>query len=311
VNSPQTESDYLCTKICYLFGLLIICVGTAFADNGNQSIHIAAVSSAGSCSVVDDPESTSKIESMSVGRLAHIPTQEELARCLNGIDEVMRLVHAGHSLVIDTRESNNSLSDLDGTISVPLYAVHTKNFIKDRNIVLLGNGIDDLKLVPECIRVQKSGAKRVRILKGGIRAWEQSVANKAHKTLSLGDKIVKSQDLYARTLGSDWLVLTNLSSTSERKEISKLFPKVPVLTAYAGKRINKALRKGKNIKVLVVTRNGDDYHAIHASLHNRDVTRDYYLEGGINAYRRYLMTQNAYQERLRQLAIKKKSLCGG
>lgn len=294
----------------FAYGIVFVCVGYA-DDTGFASGMRIAARTAQSCPLVDDTDAAdeSLIEVKS-STPVYVPTKAEIGRCIKDAGEIKKFIHAGNSLVIDAREGGNSMNPIDGTISVPLYAVHSKSFIVDRNVVLLGNGVDDSQLVQECLRVQRVGAKRVYVLKGGIRSWVEKV-NDAEKLLSLADKSVLPNDIYKKTLGEDWVLLIESSSISTEREIRTLFPGVQLLATDDTPQLGRVLKKRKNSRLLVISGNGDGYHAVNALLQQHGVRNDYYLQGGLAAYRQYLMTQQASIRRMQKKAARKKMLCGG
>ncbi len=267
-----------------------------------------AVSAALTCPLADEVEDAEKVLPTAARPIS--PTAEEIKRCLKSADDIKRFVHAGKSLVIDVRDELHQITHIDGTISVPLYALHSKNFIRERNVVLLGNGVNDFHLVHECVRLQNSGVKRAYVLQGGVRMWEQKVVN-GDAFLQLQDKMVAARDIYTLELGRDWLLLTDSLSNTTAQEIRKIFPGSQLFAVSSKQGLGRILKKYKDGPALVMTETGKDYHAISALLQSYEIKNDFYLEGGIAAYRQYLMTQQAYLKRARDFAEKKKNLCGG
>ncbi len=75
-------------------------------------------------------------------------------------------------MLVDVRDRNlfESLR-IPGSIHVPLYAVKTKPFLKNRFLVLVHEGYPDVTVEQACKALRLSGFKRVWILRGGLVSW--------------------------------------------------------------------------------------------------------------------------------------------
>ncbi len=291
----------------FLCGCQFFLFDVSVAGHSENSSFVVAVA-AQSCAMSDEEDSEGMVE------LATAPTRvinkENISRCVKDINEIEHLIHARDTLIIDVRNRSRQISHIDGTIAIPPYAIHGKGFIKNQNLVLLGNGVNDLQLVNECVLLQKNGAKRAYILKGGVRAWEQMKAQ-SDRVLQLPDKLITAQDAYRYQMNQKWVILTDTVSDANVQEFHKLFPDFQVVTIDYRKDVSHVLTKSKNTNFLVITANGQRYSAISALMQRHKIQNDFYLEGGVAAYRKYISTQRAYLRRMQEKAAKKKTLCGG
>jgi len=76
---------------------------------------------------------------------------------------------------IDIRKTDayNGIS-MAGSMNIPIHAIKTKRYLKNKSIIIINEGYAYLPIVEECKKLTASGFKSVKILKGGLNAWLQA-----------------------------------------------------------------------------------------------------------------------------------------
>ena len=83
-------------------------------------------------------------------------------------------IHRADCVWIDVRSPDRFQKvRIPKSLNLPLYAVKTNSILRECPLVLIGNGDFDGPLLTEAMVLEKAGYREVKVLKGGIRAWEQ------------------------------------------------------------------------------------------------------------------------------------------
>ncbi len=110
--------------------------------------------------VVKSPAVVARQEAEQEGLL--IPASEAIQK--------MRLL-----VLIDIRDVNAfTRASVPGAQNFPLFALKTKNRLKNSAVVLMADGMADMEIYEECRKLRKLGFANTRVLDGGIRAWKQA-----------------------------------------------------------------------------------------------------------------------------------------
>src|SRR5215831_18296946 len=64
------------------------------------------------------------------------------------------------------------LAHVPGAMNLPLFAIKGKAFLRTKELVLLNQGHSNRELLQEAERIQSLGFRSVRVLNGGMRAWQ-------------------------------------------------------------------------------------------------------------------------------------------
>lgn len=79
-----------------------------------------------------------------------------------------------HFFFIDIRpEKSFETIHIPGSLNIPLFAIKTKAFLKNKRIVIVNEGFGYSSLVDACLQLRQSGFESVTILKGGLNFWIQ------------------------------------------------------------------------------------------------------------------------------------------
>jgi rhodanese-related sulfurtransferase len=181
---------------------------------------------------------------------------------------------------------------IPGSIRIPLYAVKTKAFLKDKPLVLIAEGYPNSALERGCRNLRESGFKRVFLLSGGLSYWKE-------KNGPLEGDVFSQQEVnkvppgvfYRERHSMNWLVI-DLSIPGEEPVIPRA-----VRLPFAGdneafiSELRQAIEKNpgpSSRALLICDENGQSYCAIEPLIRKGKINRAFYLEGGLQAYKVFL-----------------------
>ena len=76
--------------------------------------------------------------------------------------------------LIDVRDTDSyARSHIPEALHIPAYAIKTKGFLRNRDIVLMDAGWCNPVLERVCAELNESGWKSVKILRGGLSSWRR------------------------------------------------------------------------------------------------------------------------------------------
>lgn len=141
------------------------------------------------------------------GRAASVPDMT----CLIVAQEAGLLVKAGQVTVVDTRTSlEHAQFHINSALNMPTAEVIYKTQLRNKPIVLVGNGKLDRELYSTCTDLKAKGFNSVKVLQGGMPAWVasgQSVIGNAPSAQQL--RRLESSDLFAESqFAANLLVVT-------------------------------------------------------------------------------------------------------
>ncbi|WP_436021661.1 rhodanese-like domain-containing protein [Rhizobacter sp. LjRoot28] len=139
--------------------------------------------------------------------------------------------------LIDVRNSPLPLPEGIATMVMPLSAVRTKAFLRDKTVVLLGNGRMERELYEACGALLEQGFARVRVLQGGVPNWP--AAGRAGDTLSWS---LTAAELWAESQSDANLVLLSTRRAGLRKQLPGAVD-LPALTPDAARAAVKQWRR--------------------------------------------------------------------
>jgi len=92
--------------------------------------------------------------------------------CRLGVDQWARLAGEPQTTLVDVRSApERELATLDGALPLTAAQLAGKPFLKDKTLVLLGNGKAERELYVACSTLKAQGFRDVRVLQGGMPAW--------------------------------------------------------------------------------------------------------------------------------------------
>jgi rhodanese-related sulfurtransferase len=213
-----------------------------------------------------------------------------------------RLKHRGDMVLVDVRnEPAFKAVHIPGALHIPLYSVRTKQFLRNKTIVLVNEGYGRSALEMACEELERSGFKSVSILRGGLNAWRRAggpldgqpraIVHTAH---------MSPQAFHEARCMNDWVIID--ADTIPSDDLDLLLPphrKVPFVEAdpsYAD-RISALVEKNdRSSPVLILTSDGQRYEDIEQSLEAVDADI-FYLEDGVEGYVRFLKKSTKMRNR--------------
>jgi rhodanese-related sulfurtransferase len=187
---------------------------------------------------------------------------------------------------------------IPGSIHVPLYAIKTKEFLKDKPLVLVSEGYPNLALEQACKDAKAAGFSKTSILNGGLRSWllkKGPIEGDAFASREVST--VPPKDFFAQKESSDWLVVIVSGPTASPSQ--PLIPGALTLPIQGdARKFASSLRTLINSKpgspqlsILVCDERGDTYEGIERAIQQEELKKVFYLKGGLEAYRAFLRQQ--------------------
>jgi rhodanese-related sulfurtransferase len=92
--------------------------------------------------------------------------------CRLDVHQWARIAGEPRTLLVDVRSApERELATLDNALQLPASQLAGKPFLKDKTLVLLGNGKAERELYVACAGLKAQGFRDVRVLQGGLPAW--------------------------------------------------------------------------------------------------------------------------------------------
>jgi rhodanese-related sulfurtransferase len=187
---------------------------------------------------------------------------------------------------------------IPGSIHIPLYALKTKPFLKDKPLVLVSEGYPNFALEQTCEGVRVAGFSKTSILHGGLRCWMQKKgaiegdAFAAHDVSRLPPK-----DFFSQKDSPEWVVIA--LSGSEPGSSPPMIPGAIALPwegdprkfASSLKAILNTKARSPLLSVLICNEKGEKYESIERAVQQEEIRKVFYLKGGMEAYRAFLEQQ--------------------
>jgi len=216
------------------------------------------------------------------------------------VESVLRQLREKQEIIlIDVRDGKDfEKFRIPGSINIPVFAVKTKAFLKNKPLVLINEGYNNTKLEKECRRLRDSGCTKVWVMNGGLNFWRQKggplqgdvFAQKELNTIS-------PRTFFAERNFEDWLVID--VSESRKPEALYLMPQgIHVPFSSDPTRFRSELKKGvdkhKNhafLLVLIFNEDGRQYKKIEKVVNQSKIKNVFYLKGGLQGYKKFLQKQ--------------------
>lgn len=284
-----------------LGGIVLVALGLA---GGGAAGHASGVSgSATGADVALELLATAGGEQACEGApaAAGVEAEEEEALLISAAQVRERLVQGGPVSLVDVRSTEAfAAARIPGALHAPLFAVKTMGFLRQREVVLVGEGYGLRGLAAEAAALGKAGFSSVRILRGGLGQWRSAggaVEGEALEALAVPR--ISPAAYVAEGGRRDWVavVLSPVDDGSPPSGTETL----PGALRVAGaedlvREVRGVLEKrgaGEFVSFVVATPQGDGYEPLAAALERRvppggAVWNVYFLEGGGEGYRRYV-----------------------
>ncbi len=214
------------------------------------------------------------------------------AECYISPQDLSKIFHRPSTVIIDTRRAGNyGLFHINNSINIKLYQIQTKNYLKNKNLIIVGNTFNEKSLLKTCMKLTDGGYKHVNILKdgaaGGVKYDHPPENDKVYKTiyyLSPGD----FRNIYFK---KEYIVL-NISGEAN-SVIQKDIPSVKVVTLSGSghklfKKIIKWVEENRMAsKFILVDKNGKKYKSLHKLNSKYSDNFFFFLDKGIDALNKY------------------------
>lgn len=188
-------------------------------------------------------------------------------------------------------------------LKIPLADLATRTFLKDRSLVLVGSGKNDLEIATACVELKKAGFAQVKVLSGGLRAWHGSGQLLVTEPLGLRELyLIESRDFHnLLTYAVPVIALFNSFDDS-------LKLKSGVMPLSLGKNIKTAGEKLKEIHakssralitphlpLVVVPQNNREAEDLQSLIIQSGIKNTVILKDGALGYTRFLAEQESIQ----------------
>jgi rhodanese-related sulfurtransferase len=201
---------------------------------------------------------------------------------------------------------------ITGSINVPIYFIKTKTYLKSKPVILVNAGFARRELMAECRSLSKLGFK-VHILDGGLLAWHRKNGRLTGDLTHLQAYTRITPAALHREIDKARIVAVDVSpkSAPEAKELFGGTIHIPYGTQAFTKTMHRKMEKESQARLVVYNQNGEDYLEIRQSLGRKGAHSVFYLEGGLDAYKKY--TENyalLYKTREERLKSTSCNNCG-
>jgi rhodanese-related sulfurtransferase len=293
-----TLSSYVETSPCrdILRALLVsvLCVFTsttsALAEPSNQSIPEALKGIKQANGVCSKETFSNSFGNDGKERRAFVPDLS----CGRSRSDVAKSLKESDTVVIDTRVSIQYVnSHVDGAISLPLDAIKTKTFLRNKEIILVGSGKSEEELYTACAELKANGFRKATVLKGGMPMWLASSQSSEPKI-----EDIPSIELTAAQLWSESQFQANLVVVGGDDEMYRQLPSSSLLKDTNSSTIRAAIEKRRRNKkasiaaVVIVNASLDDKEVQKLRNDLSSVPLLIY-RGTAEAYKRAISQQNA------------------
>jgi rhodanese-related sulfurtransferase len=230
--------------------------------------------------------------------------------CSRSIPDVAKSLKDPDTVVIDTRVSTQYVnSHMDGAINLPLDAIKTKAFLRNKEIILVGSGKSEEELYTACAELKANGFRKAAVLRGGMPFWLGS----GHPSEAQMEVDIPSVELTAAELWSENRFQANLVIVGASDEMHRQLPGSLLLKDMNSSAIRLAIDKRRRDKksaiatVVLVGASLDDIQVRKLRNELSSIPLLFY-RGTAEAYKRAISQQNAVW--LAQVKGPKQPKCG-
>ena len=266
--------------------LLIICLLTGLFS----SVNIPAAESASSAStgLMEIPPEL----------LAVKPKERDISLTIS-VESVLQKVKAKPEIIlIDVRSAEKfGRYRIPGSINLPLFAVKTRTFLKDKKVVLFNEGYSYGELEQECQRLRDSGFASVYIMDGGLSYWKEKGGTLEGDVPDQKEmNRISPAEFFNERGYNNWLII-NVSETKS-SEADYLMPQA-VYIPYnnnAGEfvtQIKTAIgeHQGSPLPSVLIFNEAGNYQKLEPLLEKSGLNHAFYLKDGLAGYKAFLQQQ--------------------
>lgn len=235
--------------------------------------------------------------------------QNSKEHCLISMKTLKKPKKLNNLLFIDVRSNHIfNKKHIPNSINVPLQLTDTKAFLKNKNVVLVGNGWNEPLLIEKCIQLKIKGFKSVKVLSGGIISWFKSQKKLSKRALVS----LTSKDFFNNKFEKKFVPY--VISDKNKSLIRASLPHAKVISLKATKKqlLDRFKHLGKGINPIVIF--SDVSPVIDAAINDylhKPKRKMYYFEGGFNAYKQVdeLNKMTSVSNQHKRLSTKKPISC--
>jgi rhodanese-related sulfurtransferase len=232
------------------------------------------------------------------------------------VNRVQQALKKGRVIFVDTRSpADFEKLRIAGSINIPLFLIKTKEFLKDKFVVLVNEGYAFSQLEKECARLRSSGFTQVFILDGGLNGWQQAGLELAGDPFAAKELVnVSAQTFFMERHFENWTVIDvvpeNLASARFLPEAAKIsFSGKDDFPALLQKHLGQP-RSDILYLTMIIDEQGENYAALKRLLDKAGINNVYYLEGGLAGYKTFLHRQSLMRQPQKlQSGVKECSTC--
>lgn len=287
--------DYFVIPIIILWLTVSISV---FADNSQNFNFIEEIEmTTHACSVIDSIKPELRTSYLQL-------TKRIKNSCQISAYNAFKQINQSQALLIDTRNKTHYHKvSIPGSLNIPLHALKTKAFLKNKNIILINDGSNSIGLNQVCHELRHSGIQ-VQVVTGGLTSWLKLSHTNSNDTLALAELDQMSPELfYYELLLSDNLLVSLTESSSG---LDPLF-KYKTHTIYSQQNIHSVVTQLKSLlrkkpmtqRLFLYDQNGSLSPKLKELLKEQLREPVFYLKGGAVAYHKFRQKQLAMLKRLK------------
>jgi len=214
--------------------------------------------------------------------------------CSMSMESVLSMLKKRQDIVLIDIRSEEAFAKfrIPASIHIPLYAVKTKEFLKDKPLILISEGYPDSDLEQGCRDLRAVGFKRAFILNGGLNDWKEKNGPLEGDVFSRQQvNKVPPGAFYKEKDSMYWLVIDISRPATE--------PVIPraVRLPFEGNReafvpgLKRVIEENpgpSSRAVLICDEKGQDYSNVESLIRKGKMRRVFYLSGGLEAYKAFL-----------------------
>lgn len=232
--------------------------------------------------------------------LSH-PEQTYPAECAVSIEALQAEVQQfPKPVLVDVRRKTAfDAFRIPDSINIPLAAIKSKSFLKEKSLILLDEGWTFSVLAQECEDLRAQGFD-VRVLFGGLHTWQEAGYHLqgdfwAQQALSE----IPPRAFFLERHYQNWIII-DMSETAHT-QAECLLPGSLTLSYHGNEQEflelfeEQAARQSQHplTRILIVDDQGERYDALKTLLAGTEHRHILFLQGGLKAYQKFLEQQNA------------------
>lgn len=185
--------------------------------------------------------------------------------------DLANLLQSADTVLIDTRSATDFANyHIDGAMNLSSTELRSKSFLREKSVVLIGNGKAEREQYIDCKRLKSNSFKRVKVLRGGMPGWlvsGQTVLGQPPNPAQLAR--LTPSDLWIESRFDANLVLVAMSQAALQKQFanSLLIPDEKPKTVQAAIEHRKTHSKSRSLAAVMLIADKDiDFQALSQAI---------------------------------------------